>query len=114
MPAKSVGATGNTTGKVRYGDTELADVNIYGHTPNMVDIDTRTISQGRYFTDAENQRVGAGLPDRRQPGAELFRRHEPAGEDQSELSAKSTRSSGPSRRSAAYSDRTRTTSSSSR
>ena len=53
---KSIGATGNTTGKVRYGDSELADVNIYGHTPNMVDIDTRTISQGRYFTDAENQR----------------------------------------------------------
>ena len=53
---KSIGATGNTTGKVRYGDSELADVNIYGHTPNMVDIDTRTVSQGRYFTDAENQR----------------------------------------------------------
>ena len=31
-------------------------MNIYGHTPNMVDIDTRTVLQGRYFTDAENER----------------------------------------------------------
>ena len=53
---KEVGATGSTTGKVRYGDNELADVNIHGHTPNMVDIDTRTVLTGRYFTDAENDR----------------------------------------------------------
>ena len=42
---------------MRYGDNELADVNIHGHTPSMVDIDTRTVLQGRYFTDAENERA---------------------------------------------------------
>ena len=28
--------------QVRYGNNELDDMNIYGHTPNMADIDTRT------------------------------------------------------------------------
>ena len=56
MACKAVGATGSTTANVRYGDKELADVNIYGHTPNMADIDTRTLLQGRYFTDSENDR----------------------------------------------------------
>ena len=55
-PAKPWAPPAIQPAKVRYGDNELADVNIYGHTPNMVDIDTRTVSQGRYFTDAENQR----------------------------------------------------------
>jgi putative ABC transport system permease protein len=56
IACKAVGATGSTTASVRYGDNELADVNIHGHTPNMVDIDTRTVLQGRYFTDSENER----------------------------------------------------------
>ncbi|HYI93401.1 MAG TPA: ABC transporter permease [Bryobacteraceae bacterium] len=56
VACKAVGASGNTTAKVRYLDNELADVNIYGHTPNMVDIDTRTLILGRYFTDSENDR----------------------------------------------------------
>ena len=54
---KAVGASGSTTAKVRYGDNELADVNIHGHTASMVDIDTRTVLQGRYFTEAENDRA---------------------------------------------------------
>lgn len=56
VTCKEVGASGSTTAKVRYGDNELADVNIHGHTPNMADIDTRTVQQGRYFTDAEDER----------------------------------------------------------
>ena len=56
VACKETGATGSTTASVRYGDNELADVNIHGHTPNMVDIDTRTVLQGRYFTDSENDR----------------------------------------------------------
>jgi putative ABC transport system permease protein len=56
VACREVGATGSTTASVRYGDSELADVNIHGHTPNMVDIDTRTVLQGRYFTDSENDR----------------------------------------------------------
>jgi putative ABC transport system permease protein len=56
---KEVGASGSTTATVRYGDRDLQDVNVHGHTPNMVDIDTRTVAQGRYFTDAENDRSAA-------------------------------------------------------
>jgi putative ABC transport system permease protein len=56
VACKEVGATGSTTASVRYNDNELADVNIHGHTANMVDIDTRTVLQGRYFTDSENDR----------------------------------------------------------
>src|SRR5689334_8058570 len=35
-----VGATGNTTARVKYGDLDLADVNINGHTASMGSIDT--------------------------------------------------------------------------
>ncbi len=47
-------------------------MNIYGHTANMVDIDTRTVLQGRYFTDSEERPFGARLPDRRQRHPELL------------------------------------------
>lgn len=72
----AIGATGNTTLAVRYGDNELADVNIYGHTANMGDIDTRTLIQGRYFTEQEEQRnaqvclIGAGIVDQFFPGTD--------------------------------------------
>jgi len=52
----AIGASGNTTARVRYGDNELSDVNVYGHTANMADIDTRTLVQGRYFTESEEER----------------------------------------------------------
>src|SRR5256714_2002182 len=32
---------------------ELQDVNFYGQTPNMADIDTRSVEAGRYFTPSE-------------------------------------------------------------
>lgn len=54
---EAVGATAGSTIRVRYKDRELADVNIYGHTPNMVDVDTRTVALGRYFTDGEDVRA---------------------------------------------------------
>ena len=53
---QAVGASGSTTARLRYGDNELADVNVHGHTANMADIDTRTLVQGRYFTPSENER----------------------------------------------------------
>lgn len=52
----AVGASGSTTASVRYGDNELADVNVHGHTASMADIDTRTLVQGRYFTPSEDER----------------------------------------------------------
>jgi len=48
-----VGGTASATVRARYGDKESQDVNFYGQTPNMVDIDTRTVEFGRYFTVAE-------------------------------------------------------------
>jgi putative ABC transport system permease protein len=51
-----VGATASTTGRVRYRDTELRDVNIHGQTSSMVAIDTRTVELGRYFTEPEDSR----------------------------------------------------------
>lgn len=67
---KAVGASGNTAVHVRYRETDLTDVNLYGHTSNMAEIDTRTVIQGRYFTDSEETRsaqvclIGVGLVDR--------------------------------------------------
>src|SRR4051794_21341 len=72
----SVGASGSTTFAVRYGDHELSDVNIYGHTAEMADIDTRTLTLGRYFTEPEEQRgaavcmIGVGVVDQFFPGSD--------------------------------------------
>ena len=35
------------------GNKEVTDVNLYGQTANMADIDTRTVELGRYFTPSE-------------------------------------------------------------
>jgi putative ABC transport system permease protein len=48
-----VGATASGSVKARYGDKEVQDVNFYGETPNMVNIDTREVEFGRYFTSSE-------------------------------------------------------------
>ena len=48
-----VGATASASVKARYGDKESTDVNFYGQTPNMANIDTRTVEFGRYFTSWE-------------------------------------------------------------
>src|SRR5205823_5437172 len=44
------------TARVQYRDKELNDISLIGHTPNMADIDTRTVNRGRYFTESENNR----------------------------------------------------------
>src|ERR1017187_6930300 len=48
-----VGASVASTLGVRYRDLE--DVALYGHTPNMAEIDTRTLASGRYFTEPEDR-----------------------------------------------------------
>src|SRR6202171_2827141 len=50
---KEVGATASGSVHARYGNKEVADVNFYGQTPSMADIDTRAVEFGRYFTAAE-------------------------------------------------------------
>ena len=50
---QKVGATASASAKARYGDKEVQDVNFYGQTPSMADIDTRAVDFGRYFTPSE-------------------------------------------------------------
>ncbi|MBI3682069.1 MAG: ABC transporter permease [Acidobacteria bacterium] len=54
-----VGASASATGRVRYRDEELKDVNIIGHTANMYLIDTRTLELGRYFGEPEDRHAGS-------------------------------------------------------
>lgn len=57
-----VGASASTTVRVRAGDHEVPDVNLSGQTANMVEIDTRTVEIGRYFTESEAEhRAGVCL-----------------------------------------------------
>ena len=48
-----VGASASASVRARSGDKEVQDVNLYGQTANMADIDTRTVEFGRYFTESE-------------------------------------------------------------
>ncbi len=48
-----VGASVTTPVRARFGDKEVQDVNLFGMTPTMADIDTRTVELGRYFTPSE-------------------------------------------------------------
>lgn len=64
-----VGGRASMSGHVRYGNQELVDTNLIGHTPEMEHIDTRVIESGRYFTATENERavlvclIGARIRD---------------------------------------------------
>jgi len=49
-----VGATASASVKARYEDKESTDVNFYGQTPNMANIDSRTVELGRYFSTWES------------------------------------------------------------
>ena len=51
-----VGASVSGTARAQYRDKEMTDISFIGHTPTMADIDSRTVLQGRYFTDSEDQR----------------------------------------------------------
>ncbi|HUJ23519.1 MAG TPA: ABC transporter permease [Bryobacteraceae bacterium] len=53
---RNVGASVSTTvNSVKYKDHEIQDSTLYGYTANMVEIDTRTVALGRYFTDPEDR-----------------------------------------------------------
>lgn len=72
---EEVGASASGTLSIQYGNKQLDDVNIIGYTPNMVDIDTRNLDEGRYFTDSEDHHaayvcvIGASLVDQLFPNA---------------------------------------------
>jgi len=71
-----VGASANSTLSVQYQNKQVDDTTIFGYTPNMAEIDTRTLDQGRYFTPTEDRRaayiclIGAGLVDQFFPGVD--------------------------------------------
>src|SRR3974390_3034491 len=71
------GASISGSARLQYGDKELNDINLIGHTPSMGDIDTRTLTEGRYFTDNENDRsafvclIGADVVDQFLPGTSV-------------------------------------------
>ena len=69
-----VGASASTTLAVNYQNKQVDDATMYGYTPNMVDIDTRTLDQGRYYTDSEDRHaasvclIGASMAETLFPG----------------------------------------------
>ncbi len=71
---ESVGASASGTLSVQRGNKQADDTTIYGYTPDMVDIDTRTLDAGRYFTESEDRHaayiclIGASLTDLFFPG----------------------------------------------
>ncbi|MEZ5402590.1 MAG: ABC transporter permease [Bryobacteraceae bacterium] len=65
-----VGAQATVTSTIRYGNQEAADSNVIGQTAPMASIDTRTVAQGRFFTEPEDERatpvclIGSGIVER--------------------------------------------------
>src|SRR6266699_4814490 len=45
-----VGASASGTLSLQYQNKQVDDTTIWGYSPNMAEIDTRTLDQGRYFT----------------------------------------------------------------
>ncbi len=78
---EEVGASASSTLSVEYGNKQADDTSIIGYTPNMVDIDTRTVESGRYFTQAEDNHaeyvclIGASLVDQFFPNVDPIGRN---------------------------------------
>ena len=66
---EEVGASASGALSVQYRNKQTDDTSIIGYTPNMLDIDTRTLDLGRYFTPGEDRHaayvcaIGASLVD---------------------------------------------------
>jgi putative ABC transport system permease protein len=71
---EAVGASANGTLSLQYQNKQVDDTTIFGYTPNMIDIDTRTVDLGRYFTEGEDRHaayvclIGASVADHFFPG----------------------------------------------
>jgi putative ABC transport system permease protein len=77
---QQVGASGSGAVRLHFRDKELNDINLIGQTPNMADIDTRTVNRGRYFTDSENQRAAYVCVIGDDVSEQLFAGVEPVGQ----------------------------------
>jgi putative ABC transport system permease protein len=66
---EDVGASASGTLSLQYQNKQADDTTIIGYTPDMVDIDTRTLDLGRYFTPGEDRHaayvclIGASVAD---------------------------------------------------
>ena len=56
---QAVGAAASTNVSLRYQGHELDDAVLYGYTPSMAGIDTRTVETGRYFTEVDDGHAAA-------------------------------------------------------
>ena len=74
-----VGATLNAGVSLRYENRELDDATMYGHTPSMSTIDTRTVELGRYFTEVEDRHASAVCLIGDRVAQEFFRATDPVG-----------------------------------
>jgi putative ABC transport system permease protein len=69
-----VGASASGALNVQYQNKEVDDTTIFGYSPSMAHIDTRTLDQGRYFTSSEDRHaayvgiIGASLVQQLFPG----------------------------------------------
>src|SRR5437870_1393054 len=50
-----VGASASGTLSLQYQNKQVDDTTIWGYSPSMAEIDTRTLDQGRYFTPSEDR-----------------------------------------------------------
>jgi putative ABC transport system permease protein len=70
LACDEVGASASATLTLLHGNKQADDVSIIGYTPNMIDIDTRKLDSGRYFTNGEDRHaayvclIGASLVDK--------------------------------------------------
>src|SRR5262245_34154583 len=76
---QSVGATSSSTANVSYKDKALEDSSLYGHSPAMATIDTRTVQSGRYFTEVEDRHAATVCLIGDQLVQEFFPNTEPVG-----------------------------------
>lgn len=78
---EEVGASASGTLSLQYKNKQTDDTSIIGYTPDMIDIDTRTLDLGRYFTQGEDRHaayvcvIGASLVDQFFPNENPIGRH---------------------------------------
>ena len=72
---EEVGASASSTLSVQYGNKEADDTTIIGYTPNMVDIDTRTVEYGPLFYTGGRQSRAVCVPDWRVAGGSILSKH---------------------------------------
>src|SRR6202046_1393203 len=56
-----VGASASASVRARSGDKEQQDVNLYGQSANMADIDSRTFQNGRFFFSGDKEQQDVNL-----------------------------------------------------